>query len=150
QGVLRGMLGFKGYVNSDSGVLSSTAWGVANLTREQRYAKAVKAGVSLFSDENDPSGLISAVHEGLVTETELDERVKPVLVEMFDLGLFEDPYTEPAQAQRIADSPASQAAADLAHLKSITLLRNNNGQLPLTDAKVAQTRLYVAVTTKSG
>ena len=152
QDVLRGMLGFKGYVNSDSGVLDSTAWGegIANLTRPQRYAKAVKAGVSIFSDYNDPSGLIEAVHERLLTESELDQRIKPVLVEMFDLGLFEDPYTQPAMAQQIADSPASQAAADQAHLKSITLLRNDHGQLPLSDAKLAKTRLYVEVFTKSG
>ena len=151
QDVLRGMLGFKGYVNSDSGVLDSTAWGegIADLTREQRYAKAVTAGVSLFSDYNDPTGLINAVHEGLLTEGALEERIKPVLVEMFDLGLFEDPYTDPAQAQQIADSPASQAAANLAHQKSITLLRNNNSQLPLTDATIAQAKLFVEVVTKS-
>lgn len=69
---------------------------------------------------------------------------------MFDLGLFEDPYTDPATAQRIAESPTSQAKADLAHLKSITLLRNDQGQLPLTNSTIAKARLFVEVVTKTG
>jgi beta-glucosidase len=47
--LLRGRMGFKGYVNTDSGILSNTAFGVESLSLPQRFAKAVKAGVALFS-----------------------------------------------------------------------------------------------------
>lgn len=152
EGLLRGDMGFKGYVNTDSGMLTTTAWGegIADLTLEERYAKAVRAGSNIFSDYNDPTGLVNAVKEGLLAESELDESVRLLLVEMFDLGLFEDPYVDPAAAQTIADDPASQARADSAHDKSITLLRNDSGQLPLTDAKLAGTRLFVEVVTRGG
>ena len=150
-GVLRGDLGFKGYVNSDSGVLTSTAWGegIAELTLPERYAKAVKAGTNIFSDYNDPSGLIAAVNEGLLAESDLNESVRLLVTEMFELGLFEDPYVDPAEAQRIADSPASQARADEAHARSITLLRNDQGQLPITDDALADTKLFVEVVTRA-
>lgn len=150
-GLLRGEMGFTGYVNSDSGVLTGRAWGatIAAMTVEERYAKAIDAGTSLFSDVNTPANLVNAVNLGLVTEAELDPHVTMLLEEIFTLGLFEDPYVDPAAAQEIADSPASQALADEAHLKSVTLLRNDQGQLPITDAEVAQTRLFVEVVTRT-
>lgn len=150
-GLLRGEMGFEGYVNSDSGILTNTAWGEAiqAMTLEERYAKAVGAGISLFSDYNDPTGLINAVHQGLLAESDLDPHVQLLLEEIFTLGLFENPYVDPALAQEIADSPESQALADEAHLKSLTLLRNDSGQLPLTDEVAADARLYVEVFTRT-
>lgn len=143
--LLRGEMGFKGYVNSDSGVLTNRDWGVQDLSIEQKFAKAIDAGTNIFSDNNNPSGLISAVNKGLIDEKDLDPSVSQLLTEMFNLGLFEDPYTNPAEAQAIASSSESQARADEAHLKSVTLLRNNKNMLPLTDAKAATTKLYVEV-----
>ncbi|MFJ5760565.1 glycoside hydrolase family 3 N-terminal domain-containing protein [Neobacillus sp. NPDC093182] len=143
--LLRDEMGFTGYVNSDSGVLTNRDWGVQNLTIEEKFAKAIDAGTNIFSDNNDPSGLISAVKKGLVDEKDLDPSVSLLLTEMFNLGLFEDPYTDPAEAQAMADSNEFQARADEAHLKSITLLRNNEKMLPLTDQKAASTKLYVEV-----
>ena len=58
--LLRGRMGFKGYVNTDSGVLTNNAFGVEKLSTPQRFAKAVKAGVALFSDSNNPQGLLDA------------------------------------------------------------------------------------------
>ncbi|WP_127126988.1 glycoside hydrolase family 3 protein [Georgenia sp. SYP-B2076] len=151
-GLLKGELGFTGYVNSDSGILTTTAWGAAiqALSLEQRYAKAVDAGIALFSDYNDPTGLINAVEQRLLAESDLDPHVRALLEEIFTLGLFENPYVDPAGAQAVASSTASQAVADAAHLKSVTLLRNDSAQLPLADGALAGTRLYVEVFTRSG
>jgi beta-glucosidase len=144
--LLRGRMGFKGYVNTDSGVLTNNAFGVETLTIPQRFAKAVKAGVSLFSDNNDPQGLVDAVHQGALKEADLDPSVTLLLTEIFQLGLFENPYTDPDNAQRIVNAPASAARADEAHRKSIVLLRNDAKLLPLTDAR----RIYVEVMTGDG
>ncbi|WP_197698935.1 glycoside hydrolase family 3 protein [Micromonospora inositola] len=51
------------------------------------------------------------------------------------------------RAQEIADSPEPQAKADEAHRRSIVLMRNDRKTLPLADADVATTRLYVEVVT---
>ena len=139
--LLRERMGFKGYVNTDSGILSNNAFGVEKLTVAQRFAKAVKAGVSLFSDNNDPQGLLDAVHQGLLTEAELDRAVTPLLTEMFRLGLFENPYTDADNAQRTANAPAAAARADEAHRKSIVLLRNDSKLLPIRGTK----KIYVEV-----
>ena len=77
--LLRGYMGFKGYVNTDSGVLTNTGWGVESLSIPQRFAKGVKAGASIFSDNNDPSGLLSAVNQGLLSESELNPSVRLLL-----------------------------------------------------------------------
>lgn len=144
--LLRGRMGFNGYVNTDSGVLTNTAFGVETLTTPQRFAKAVKAGVSLFSDNNNPQGLLDAVHQGLLREADLNPSVTLLLTEMFRLGLFENPYTDPDAAQKIANSPASAARADEAHRKSIVLLRNDRKLLPLTGAR----KIYVEVMAGQG
>lgn len=148
QGVL-GDLGFDGYVNTDSGALTNRAWNAQHLTMPERYAKSIKAGVAIVSDENNPAPLIEAVNMGLLTEADLDPKVEKLLEEIFTLGLFEDPYVDPALADAIADDVDSQAVADEAHLKSVTLLRNNQGQLPITDAQVGETRLFVEVVTRT-
>jgi beta-glucosidase len=139
--LLRERMGFKGYVNTDTGVLTNNAFGVERLTAPQRFAKAVKAGVALFSDSNSPKGLLDAVHEHLLEEADLTPAVTLLLKEMFQLGLFEDPYTDPEAAQKIASSPVSAARADEAHRKSIVLLRNDSKLLPLTGAR----KVYVEV-----
>ena len=139
--LLRGRMGFKGYVNTDSGVLTNNAFGVESLTTPQRFAKAVKAGVALFSDNNNPQGLVDAVHQHLLEESDLNSAVAQLLKEIFQLGLFENPYTDPEAAQRIASSPASAARANEAHRKSIVLLRNDRKLLPITGV----TKLYVEV-----
>lgn len=133
-------MGFSGYVNTDSGILSGMAWGVEELSVEERYAKAVNAGVALFSDVNDPAPLIKAIQNGLLTEEDLNPRVKSLLSEIFALGLFENPYVDPEEAKKIAEDPESQAIADDAHRRSIVLLRNS-GILPLSNSQ----KVYIEV-----
>ncbi|MBP2076795.1 glycoside hydrolase family 3 protein [Oceanobacillus polygoni] len=149
QGLLRDELGFNGYVNSDTGIISERIWGVEDLTEPERYAKAINAGTALFSGGSDVAPLIEAINTGLVDESEIDNSISPLLTEMYDLGLFENPYVDPELAQQIGDDPESQAIADKAHRKSIVLLRNDNdasGQvLPITDDEVENVKLYVEV-----
>ena len=113
--LLRGRMGFKGYVNTDTGILTNNAFGVEKLSTPQRFAKAVKAGVALFSDSNNPQGLLDAIQQHLLEESDLTPGVALLLKEIFQLGLFENPYTDPEAAQKIASSPASAARADEAH-----------------------------------
>jgi len=145
--LLRGYMGFKGYVNTDSGVMCNppasvcTDWGVTGLTIPQRYAKAVNAGVSLFSESTNPQPLIDAVNQGLLAEADLNPSVRFLLTEMFNLGLFENPYVDPAQAQAVARSAGAQMVADQAHRESIVLMRNDHHVLPFSNP----VNLYVEV-----
>jgi beta-glucosidase len=147
--ILRDELGFKGYINSDTGIINMMPWGVEDISIEERYAKALKAGVNIFSDEADPTTLLNTVKQGLVSEELFDQSVTYLLTEIMSLGLFENPYVNPVEAQKIAKDPDSQAKADEAHRKSVVLLRNENQLLPLTDDKLKDAKLYVEVLTKT-
>ncbi len=148
QDILRGELGFKGYINSDTGIINMMPWGVEALKPEERYAKALETGVNMFSDEADPTTLIRTVQEGYVSEERLDESVTYLLTEMMELGLFENPYVEADRAPAITKDVKSQERADEAHRKSVVLLRNDAGLLPLKDESVKDIRLYVEVMQK--
>ncbi|MFP3125777.1 glycoside hydrolase family 3 C-terminal domain-containing protein [Ectobacillus funiculus] len=143
--LLRKELKFDGYVNSDTSIIYAMPWGVENLTKPERYARAINAGTDIVSGEADPADLIKAVKDGLITETRIDQSVERILSEMMELGLFENPYVDPDKAQEIANDPASQAKADEAHRKSIVLLRNDQNTLPLRDEKIKDVKLYVKV-----
>lgn len=129
--LLRTKMGFKGIINSDTGPITNMPWGVEDLTKLQRYQKAVEAGTDLFSGPADVENLLAAVKEGLITEERLDVSVKRLLVEKFRLGLFENPYCDPEAAKALVNSQAHQELAAQAFRKSLVLLKNEEGVLPL-------------------
>lgn len=138
QELLRKKLGFKGIVNSDTGPIDMMPWGVESLTLQQRYQKALDAGVDIFSGTADPTELLETVRKGLVSEARINESVSRLLREKFLLGLFENPYVEVDKAAQLVGSEALQKKADLAHRKSIVLLQNDAKQLPVS----ARTKVY--------
>jgi beta-glucosidase len=141
--LLREKLGFKGYVNSDTGAIIDMAWGAKHLSREERVAKAVKAGANIFSGQKDPQPIINALKQGLVSEGKINLSVDYLLTEMMELGLFENPYVDSKRALDVVNNPVSKEKADLAHRKSIVLLRNNQEILPLNDKKLKDMKLYI-------
>lgn len=136
QDLLRKKMGFKGIVNSDTGPIDMMPWGVEKLSIPERYAKALEAGVDLFSGTADPTKLMEAVQKGLVTEARINESIARLLKEKFDLGLFENPYVDPQAAERLVGNPTFQQMADLAQRKSIVLLKNEDKLLPIKNKKV--------------
>ena len=142
QEVLRGELGFKGIINSDTGPISMMPWGVEELSYIERYHKAIDAGVNLFSGTADPSQLIATLKEHPDLMPKVDESVRLLLLEKFRLGLFENPYVEVDAAVKMIGKKEFQDRADLAMRKSIVLLRNENqGDAKILPLK-SKTRVY--------
>jgi beta-glucosidase len=106
-------------------------WGVENLSILERYKKALEAGVNLFSGTGDPSKLLETVKSGAVDMKLIDNSVYRLLMEKFELGLFENPYVDEDAAEKIVGNAKFQASANLAMRKSIVLLRNETKALPL-------------------
>lgn len=129
--LLRDKMGFKGIINSDTGPIEMMPWGVENLSIFERYQKAIDCGVDIFSGSADPSLLLQTVKKGLISESRINESVGRLLKEKFDLGLFENPYVDVDKAIKTVGSADFQQKADLAMRKSIVLLRNQGGVLPL-------------------
>ncbi|WML28061.1 glycoside hydrolase family 3 N-terminal domain-containing protein [Neobacillus sp. OS1-33] len=144
--ILREKLGFKGYINSDSGVTSKMSWGVETLSEAERFAKAINAGTDLISDTNDIENLKTAIENGWISEERINEANVRLLTEMFALGLFDDrTYVSPDQAAEAVKNPANWEAAYEAHKKSVTVLKNHNQTLPLTGEKLEGKKVYVEV-----
>lgn len=136
--VLRGKLGFRGLVNSDTGPIDGMPWGVEDLTIPERYQKAVSAGTDLFSGSVDLKNLRETYDKGMITDEQIDRSVTRLLVEKFELGLFENPYVDPDNAEAVANSQEHQTLAAEAFRRSIVLMRNENSLLPLK----AGTKVY--------
>jgi beta-glucosidase len=92
---------------------------------------AVRAGVNIELPEPDCyQYLAELVQEGDLAESELDELVAPLLELKFRMGLFEDPYVDPSEAELQAVDEGHRALALEAARKTITLLKND-GTAPL-------------------
>jgi beta-glucosidase len=145
--LLRTELGFTGIINSDTGPIEMMPWGAENLSIQERYKRTLEAGVNLYSGTADPANLLATVKSGMVDPKLIDDSVLRLLMEKFNLGLFENPYVDEAAAERLVGNAQFQARADLAHLKSIVLLRNEADMLPLKP----KTKVYFeAYTAKAG
>ncbi|TWI52598.1 beta-glucosidase [Pseudomonas duriflava] len=122
--LLRQQLGFKGYVNSDTGIISARGWGLENKTVAERAAAAINSGTDVLSGFNTKQTIIDLVKSGLVSEERVDEAVRRLLKEQFELGLFENPYVDASKAAGIIGNDEFRAKALQAQRKSIVLLQN--------------------------
>ncbi len=137
QQVLRREWGFEGFVVSDyQGIdeLETLHHVVANPQDAARTA--LETGVDLELPDMSAYGtLVSQVREGRITEAPLARAVARILRAKFLSGLFENPYTDVALAEKVVNSPAHRALAAEAARQSIVLLKNE-GVLPLDRAKI--------------
>jgi len=115
-------------------------WGVEDLTREQRFAKAINAGVDQIGGSEETEILLAAVKDGLITPQRLRESAYRVLLQKFQMGLFENPYVDEDKADSIVGNPDFVAQAEEAQSRSLVLLDNHKHLLPLT---AQSTKVYL-------
>lgn len=123
-GLLRDQMGFAGYVNSDTGIINDRAWGLEDATIPERVAAAINSGTDTLSGFNQVQTIIDLVDAGLVTEERVDLAAERLLAPMFEMGLFEDPYVDPAVATATVGSDENRAVALDLQRKSTVLLQN--------------------------
>jgi beta-glucosidase len=98
---------------------------------------AVRAGVNIELPEPDCYLEIAAlVRDGTLAESELDDLVAPMLLWKFKMGLFDDPYVDPDEADRVVGSDRNRTLARRAARETITLLKNDQQLLPLDAATI--------------
>lgn len=166
RGELRERLGFEGVVISDwlitadctelcvnghpegeppSFATVSTAWGVEDLTVPQRFAKGIEAGIDIFGGVDDPSPIVEAVDTGLVEESLVDAAVLRILVQTFDLGLFDHVGVSPRLVAEEVAEPDEVAQGQLAMAASMVLLEANRDVALPTGARVVLSGVDAAV-----
>lgn len=134
-GMLRQKMGFDGIVITDW--LHAQPWGVEALSKQDRELKLIQAGVDQFGGEHETSYIIALAKAGKVSTARIDQSMRRILVPMFKLGIFEDPYVDPARATQMVKSPEFVAAGDDAQRRAIVLLKDAHNVLPLRpDAKL--------------
>jgi beta-glucosidase len=125
---------FKGFVISDAGatgganVLHFTAENYAESTK-----KSIEAGLDvIFQTAYEHKELFfEAFEKGMIDNDRIDEAVKRVLRVKFSLGLFENPFIDPVEAEKWNGHPIHRRIAKQAALESIVLLKNENSVLPV-------------------
>ena len=137
--LLRDELGFEGVVCTDWGVVTGRIWGVEELTVEERYLKSVEAGVDQYGGESDPEYIVDLVNRGAISEARIDESVRRILKNKFDLGLFEEPFVDEAVINELVNLPEYTALGMQAQRNAVVLLDNETATLPLA----AKTRIFV-------
>ena len=131
--VLRRDLGFRGFVISDAWAVNSlTIHGYARDPEDAAY-RGLQAGVNVdMASETYLKNLAKLVESGKLPVAVVDKMVREVLAIKIRMGLFEHPYGDLANKDKVFNDPANRAATRLAAQRSIVLLRNQSGALPLT------------------
>ncbi len=159
--MLRKQMGFKGYINSDTGIVHNMSWGVEALDIPERIGFAVtQSGVDVISglfDNKEGREAYDRATNGyydthpvpagfkkedlVLTDESLNRAVTRTLTELFQQGMFENPYADPKKAAEVVATKSDWAEAALVHRKSVVLLKNQ-GVLPLTEDKLAGKKVY--------
>ncbi len=135
--VLRGEWGFDGTIVSDWQAVRQLAERhhvAADDADAARQALASTVDVELPDPEAYPT-LVRQVKDGKVHEAAINDGVRRLLREKFELGLFEDPFVDPARADEISGSETARPLALEAARQAIVLLQNRGGLLPLSADK---------------
>ncbi|MFC8514911.1 glycoside hydrolase family 3 N-terminal domain-containing protein [Streptomyces sp. NPDC057257] len=137
-GVLKGRMGFDGFVISDWNAIDQLPGDY-----KAHVDTSVNAGVDMmmvpYSYKDFTATLIDEVKAGRVSEKRIDDAVSRILTQKFRLGLFEKPYADTSGAGQIG-SAAHRAVARQAAAESQVLLKNSGGVLPLNKNQ----KVYVA------
>jgi beta-glucosidase len=140
--VLRKEFGFKGYTVSDYfaiwelGYRPDTHGHFVAADKKESAKLAVEAGVNIeLPDPDCYLHLVELVKKRVLKESQLDELVAPMLLWKFKLGLFEDPYVDPGEAERIVGSEKHRQLARQSAREAVTLLKNEGGLAPLDLSK---------------
>ena len=134
---LRGEMGFRGYVVSDSDAVEYlyTKHGTAKDMKEA-VRQSVEAGLNVRCTFRSPDSFVlplrELVKEGGLSEDVINDRVRDILRVKFLIGLFDAPYqTDLAGADREVEKEENEAIALQASRESVVLLKNVGELLPL-------------------
>lgn len=140
--LLRGKLGFKGYVNSDTGIINDRAWGLEDRPIPERVAAAINGGTDILSGFSTNKTITDLVSAGMVTQARIDEAATRLLLEQFRLGLFENPYVNSSEAASVIGNAAHREKGLQVQRQSVVLLQNQPQPTGKTLPLKAGARIY--------
>lgn len=150
QTLLTEAMGFKGFINTDSGILSTQTFGVETLDFAERYAKLINNGVGAIGAGFQFNEVLDALDRGLITVEQLRKVVASRLWREIDQGRVDNPYVNLENADAVRATNTSGEAAEKIYLsqqKSVVLLKNKGNVLPLNDTSK---KVFIASFTGKG
>ncbi|MET7368678.1 glycoside hydrolase family 3 N-terminal domain-containing protein [Streptomyces sp. NPDC005566] len=137
-GVLKDRMGFEGFVISDWQAIDQIPGDYASDVRT-----SVNAGLDMImvptAYQDFTNTLQAEVTAGRIGQARIDDAVSRILTQKFRLGLFEKPYADPSNLDKVG-SAAHRTVAREAAAKSQVLLKNDGAVLPLKPSQ----KVYVA------
>jgi beta-N-acetylhexosaminidase len=137
-GLLRDEMGYRGVIVTDA----LTMEGVREMFGDERVPiEAIKAGADqlLMPPDIDLAynSVLDAVRSGEITESRIDASVERILRLKEQLGLFEDPFVDEAAVSSVVGTEKHLKEADKITDRTITLVANDAGLLPLAAGSVS-------------
>lgn len=144
--LLRGKYGYDGVVCTDWMITKNTqnvfvfqgkCWGVEKMTEAERHYKAIEAGVDQFGGNNEMGPVIEAYQMGVKEHGEeymrkrFEQSAVRLLRNIFRVGLFENPYLDVAETEKIVGNSEYMKAGYQAQLRSVVMLKNHEKALPV-------------------
>jgi beta-glucosidase len=145
--LLRNKYGYKGVVCTDWNVthdataidvfLTGKSWGVEDLSEAERHYEVLMAGVDQFGGNNDAGPVIEAYQMGVAEHGEefmrarFEESAVRLLTNIFQVGLFENPYLDHEKSISVVGNPEFMKAGFEAQIKSVVMLKNSDKVLPV-------------------
>ena len=111
-------------------------WGVEDLTVAERHYRVLQAGVDQFGGNNEIGPIIEAYQMWEKdfgkekAQQRFQQSAQRLLLNIFRVGLFENPYLDPKETDAIVGKPAFMEAGYDAQLRSIVMLKNHQKALP--------------------
>ncbi len=134
QEILRGELGFQGVLVSDYAAITEMRYHGTAADDYEAAIQALRNGTMTVDMEDGVyyAQLAKAIDNGRLQMGELDREVLRALAFKRKLGLFEKPYVPEDLEKRVRLSKEHRAAAREVARRSIVLLKNDGGMLPLS------------------
>jgi beta-N-acetylhexosaminidase len=146
QDLLRGELGFNGLILTDASMMVGMTQA---MPRRDAVPAAIAAGCDMFLFFRDPaedtSYLREGIRAGVVTAERLQEALERILGLKASLGLHTTPRDQLVpgpEALRVIGSPKHHAVAAAIADKTVTLVKDTQGKLPLSPETHRRIRLY--------
>ncbi len=123
-------------------------WGVEHLSVAERYLQMVMAGIDQVGGILTKQHIEEAYHLGVkrygqeMMRKRYEESARRLLVNMFRIGLFDNPYIDVEQSRATINSKSFAEEGLMAQMRSVVMLKNSNGVLPLRP----RTKVYIPTT----
>ncbi|MCL5020810.1 MAG: glycoside hydrolase family 3 C-terminal domain-containing protein, partial [Bacteroidetes bacterium] len=128
--VLKGELGFKGFLVSDWAAIDQLQGDYST-----QVETAVNAGIDMVMVPDNYkrfiSTLVALVNDGKVPMSRIDDAVRRILREKFLMGLFDHPYADRSLTATVGSSDHREIARECVR-ESLVLLKNENKVLPIS------------------